>query len=287
MSHRSAPAASVVIPAHNEGSRILDCLRPLSRLSQTLPLEIVVVANGCHDNTAALARSQPGVMVLDLPQPSKTAALNAGDEVATAFPRLYLDADVVVDEEAVRGMVEALSTHLPRLSAPSVRYETQGADLLVRAYFRVFRQLPSAQKSTVGRGVYAVSEAGRTRFGRFPDLLGDDLFVNRLFSPSETVVSQGWSAVRTPRSWRDLLRVRTRLVAGNAELARTRHGEVGALAEAHDFSRSTSGTLRALLALVSRRPHELPAALVYAGINTLARSNPRPSSRWQRDESSR
>lgn len=287
MSQHREPVASVVIPAHNEERRILACLRPLVALSRSLPLQIVVVANGCHDDTVALASTEPDVRVLDLPQPGKTPALNAGDEAATAFPRIYLDADVVLEEEALRSMIAALSTDLPRLSAPSVRYDTTGADVVVRAYFRIFRQLPSARTSTVGRGVYALSEAGRARFGRFPDLLGDDLFVNRLFAPRETVVSAGTSTVSTPRRWRDLLRVRTRLAAGNAELARTTQGEVGTLAQSHDFSSTTSDTLRALLTLVARHPHELPPAIVYVGINTLARSRRQPTGRWHRDDSSR
>lgn len=287
MSQRRDPVASVVIPAHNEGRRILACLRPLVALSRSLPLQIVVVANGCHDDTVAQASTEPDVLVLDLPQPGKAAALNAGDEAATAFPRIYLDADVVLEEEALRSMISALSTDLPRLSAPSVQYDTTGADVFVRAYFHIFRQLPSARRSTVGRGVYALSEAGRAKFGSFPDLLGDDLFVNRLFSPHERVVSAGTSTVRTPRRWRDLVRVRTRLAAGNAELAGTTRGEVGTLGQSHDFSRTTSDTLRALLALVARHPHELPSAIVYVGINTLARSRRQPTGRWHRDESSR
>lgn len=284
-----APAASVVIPAHNEASGILDCLRPLVALRDSLPLEIVVAANGCDDDTVPLARTQPGVRVLDLPTPSKVAALNAADEVATAFPRIYLDADVQLDEPALRGIVTALTTDQPRLAAPSVRYDTEGADPLVRRYYRVFAELPSATSTTVGRGVYAVSGAGRARFTRFPDLQGDDLFVNRLFSREETVVTPGVSTVRTPRRWPDLLRVRTRLAAGNAELARKADGEVGALAQTHDFSRTTGGTLRALVGLVVRRPGQLPAAAVYLGVNSLARvrTRTRQGKGWHRDESTR
>lgn len=281
------PAASVVVPAHNEASSILSCLRPLVALSDSLPLQVVVAANGCTDDTVALARTQPGVAVLDLPTPSKVAALNAADDVASAFPRLYLDADVVLDPAAVRGMVSALTTDQPRLAAPSVRYDTDGADPVVRRYYRIFAQLPSATSSTVGRGVYALSEAGRARFDRFPDVQGDDLFVNRLFAPQERVVVQGWSVVRTPRRWRDLLRVRTRLAAGNAELARARTGEVGELSGSHDFSRSTGSTLRALTGLVARRPWQLPSAAVYLGINAAARVRPRQEARWHRDDSSR
>lgn len=287
MPEHGSPAASVVIPAHNEASGILDCLRPLVALGPSLPLEIVVAANGCDDDTVALARTQPGVRVLDLPEPSKVAALNAADEVATVFPRIYLDADVQLDEPALRGIVSALTTDEPRLAAPSVHYDTRGADPVVARYYRVFVELPSARSSTVGRGVYAVSEAGRARFTRFPDLQGDDLFVNRLFSPEERVVTPGFSTVRTPRLWRDLLRVRTRLAAGNAELARAREGEVGALSQTHDFSRTAGATLRALATLVARRPRLLPAAAVYIGVNTLARTSRGRGTGWHRDESSR
>ncbi|WP_131106033.1 glycosyltransferase [Ornithinimicrobium sufpigmenti] len=283
----STPRASVVIPAHNEGRHIRGCLHPLLTLSSSLPLEIIVVANGCQDDTVAVARQVPGVHVLDLPEPGKTGALNAGDEAATTFPRIYLDADVELDQQALRSMIAALDTDQPRLAAPSVRYDTQGADLWVRAYYRVFRQLPSARETTVGRGVYAVSKAGRARFQQFPDVLGDDLFVNRLFTSEERVVCEGWSTVRTPRRWRDLVRVRARLAAGNAQLARTNPEEVGALAQSQDFSRTTSSTLRALLRLVASRPQELPSAAVYVGITTLARSNRRMTGRWHRDESSR
>src|SRR5690349_20226188 len=87
--------ASIVIPAHNEAS-------VLGRLLATLPadvdgrrLEVIVACNGCTDNTAAIAREW-GATVVDVTTASKIAALNAADEVAVTFPRLYVDADVVL-----------------------------------------------------------------------------------------------------------------------------------------------------------------------------------------------
>ncbi len=282
----TVPVASVVIPAHNEARSILRCLEPVLAVGRSLPLEVVVAANGCRDETVALATAQPGVTVLDLPVASKVAALNAADDVASAFPRVYLDADVRIDEEALRHMIEALQTELPRLAAPSVRYDTAGADRAVRRFYEVFTSLPSARSTTVGRGVYALSEAGRARFGRFPDVQGDDLFVNRLFTAEETIVSPGAITVRTPRRWRDLVRVRARLAAGNAELAAAGSERGGDLPGDADFSRTTGRTVRALARHLGSHPRHVVSVLVYVGITVLARTR-RTGGGWQRDESTR
>lgn len=280
------PVASVVIPAHNEASNILTCLRTVTEFGQTVPLEVIVAANGCTDRTVELARSLSGVRVLDLPVASKVQTLNAADQIATCFPRIYLDADVQLDQEALRCLIETLTTDRPRLAVPSVRYDLGAADCLVRRFYQIFQQLPAAQKGTTGRGVYAVSGAGRARFGRFPNVLGDDLFVNRLFSTDETVVCRGLSVVRTPATWRDLVRIRSRLAAGNAELAAATEDEMTAAAPDHDFSRTTSATVVALFTLIGRRPHQLPSVLVYAVLTGLARMRGEPRG-WERDQSTR
>ena len=88
--------ASVVIAAHNEAAVIDRCLDALLADAAPGELDVTVVANGCTDDTAAVAGTRAGVRVVDLPEPGKVAALNAGDAVAVGFPRLYLDADVVL-----------------------------------------------------------------------------------------------------------------------------------------------------------------------------------------------
>ena len=92
-----APRASVIIPAHDEGGVIDRCLEALDEDARAGRLEVVVAANGCTDDTVERARRHTGVQVLDLPAPSKVQAINAADAVATAFPRIYLDADIVLD----------------------------------------------------------------------------------------------------------------------------------------------------------------------------------------------
>ena len=71
-------------------------LAPLAPLAAARQLEIIVACNGCTDETARIARGFDGVTVLELEQPSKAAALNAGDAAASHWPRLYVDADVQI-----------------------------------------------------------------------------------------------------------------------------------------------------------------------------------------------
>lgn len=69
---------SIVIPAHNEGQvigRLLDSLLAGPAEDET---DIVVVCNGCTDDTAQIAAARgPRVRVVDIPTPSKHAALRA------------------------------------------------------------------------------------------------------------------------------------------------------------------------------------------------------------------
>ncbi len=91
------PVGSVLIPAHNEAAVIVRCLDALFDGVEPGRLEVVVACNGCTDDTARLARSAGhAVSVVELPQASKAGALRAGEQMLTVFPRLYLDADIVL-----------------------------------------------------------------------------------------------------------------------------------------------------------------------------------------------
>lgn len=289
MAERGTPVASVIIPAYNEERNIGRCLAALQPSMHTLGLEVVVAANGCSDRTVAVAQEYPGVRVLDLAEPSKVAALNAADALASAFPRLYLDADVVLDEAAVRSLVRLLSTEQVRLAAPAVRFETRESDAVVRAFYRAFERMPATTGAVVGRGVYGLSRAARARFGVFPDLVGDDLFVTRLFSAEETVVADGTSTVWPPRTWRDLVKVRTRVARGNSELASARTATTHGPAGGHDFSPTTGRSLAAIGRLALTQPSLWPGVAAYAAVTLTARTRAvrtEPRS-WQRDASTR
>ena len=201
---------SVVIPAHNEATVIAGTLRRLIDTDPEGRLQLVVAANGCTDETAAVAAAvSPRVRVIEVTEASKIAALNAGDDVATAFPRAYLDADVWVSAEALLAVADALIDSTALAGAPRLEVDTTGASLLVRWRSRIWALSDYRNAAMIGSGVYILTEDGRSRFGRFPDVIADDRYVLRLFAREVrmTVVDQVFT-VPAPRTLRAFTRRR-------------------------------------------------------------------------------
>ena len=86
---------TVVIPAHDEESIIRRALLTI-RDGAGGDIEVLVVANGCSDGTAARSREVDGVQVIEICEASKIAALNAGSHAASGSPIAFVDADVSV-----------------------------------------------------------------------------------------------------------------------------------------------------------------------------------------------
>jgi glycosyltransferase involved in cell wall biosynthesis len=281
------PLGSVVIPAHNEQPVIAQCLAPLAEASADGRLETVVVCNGCTDATAEVARTFPGVTVVELPVGSKPAALRAGERAVRAFPRIYLDADVVLPLQSALAVLARLAWSTvepiahPLAGRPPVRYDPSDSPLLVRRYYRARAQIPAVLGSLWGAGVYALSAAGRARFDEFPDLVADDLWVDQLFQPHEVeIVDCPPVTVTAPRHTRDLLAVLRRTYRGKSE-----HRTVNA-----DTARETAGdTARDVVRLARSGPGGLVDAATYTGLVVTARLAHRLSrgDAWERDESSR
>jgi N-acetylglucosaminyldiphosphoundecaprenol N-acetyl-beta-D-mannosaminyltransferase len=275
---------SLVVPAHDEGAVLAERLGGLLTALDPGEVEVVVVVNGSTDDTADVARALPGTRVVELTEASKTAALNAGDRETDVFPRIYLDADVRLGADVLRRLAAALDTPRAVVAAPSVVFDTSGSSWPVRAFYRVFQELPYSRAGLIGLGVYGFSASGRRRFGDFPDVVADDLYVQRRFDTADRITVEGTFQVVAPRRVQDLLSVRTRVARGNEELGR-RAGELGL-----DAPSSTTGTLRALATLVARRPALLPAAVCYVLVTALARSRAARAGTavtWERDSSSR
>ncbi len=281
----ATPRFSVVIAAHNEAPVIGRTLRTLLAGAEPGSLDITVVANGCTDQTARVAAAVPGVRVVELAAASKPAALNAGDRAAIGFPRVYLDADIQITAADLGRVVAALDSYAA--AVPARRLELAGRPLAVRGYYAIHARLPVFATGLFGRGVIAVSEAGRARFGKFPDVVADDLFLDAQFADSEKrVVSEVSSVVATPRRTRDLVRRLARVRAGNAAL---RARAASAPATSGPAPRAAA-RLSWLRDVVLPRPWLAPAAVCYVAITLTAALLARRYRRapaWGRDESTR
>ncbi|WP_291079818.1 glycosyltransferase [Dietzia sp. UBA5065] len=267
-------AASVVIPAHNEATVLARTLDPLAHAAERGALDVVVVANGCTDSTARVARSFPGVRVLELADGNKAAALDAGLRAASCVPCLFLDADIVLTEKSVLDVVGELGEPGVLAARPDRVFDASASTFLVRRYYRCRSRVPMLNASLWGAGVYALGGAGLDRIGSFPDVAADDLWLDLQFSPAECrVVPTDPAIVTTPVGVADLTHTLKRIYRTNRALS----DEGGAPSTAMAVLRTVRGPVSAL------------DALVYLSIAALARLRLGldPAERWERDESSR
>jgi len=280
---------TVIVPAHDEAvvlGRLLRALTDSANDDAADPgdLDIVVVANGCTDETAAVATAVPGVRVVQTPVAGKTLALRLGDEVSRGFPRVYIDADVEISRAGVLAVAAALDEPGVLVAAPRRVLARAGVPLLVRWYYDVWERLPGVRDGVFGRGVIALSPAGHARVRALPDVMADDLAVSSAFRPAERrVVDDAVSVVRPPRTWADLLRRRVRAATSTHEL----------YSSVQDAATDSRTTRKDLLTLALRDPRLTAKLPVFLAVGMLARARAAQAlaagdyTTWLRDESSR
>lgn len=279
---RSGPQrGAVIVPANNEATVIKRTLAPLSRAAVDGYVELIVVCNACTDNTAEVARSVPGVTVLELEQASKPAALNAGDVAATLWPRLYLDADIQISAASTLAVLDRLAAGDILVARPEYRHDTHGASALVRSYYRARNRARQHPPVMVGAGAYGLNEAGHARVGVFPAIISDDQYVDTRFDADEKAeVATDPAVVRTPTDVKNLLAISRRAKRGNAELLASEHALNGRV---RDTGLATALSVVATI----RGPRSAVDAAVYLGMALAGRVPYRSSRAWERDDSSR
>jgi hypothetical protein len=244
-----------------------------------------VACNGCTDDTAAIARaSGHPVRVLDLEEAGKPAALRAGEHaLGDVFPRLYLDADVIITGTVATAVLGRLATDGAVAARPPFRYDTSHSSALVRRYYRARAAVPAVMGSIWGAGVYGLSAAGRARFGEYPDVVAEDLFVDQHMGAGDVaIVGDDAVIVVAPARYGDLLRFMRRSYRGAA-------GDTSVAAYDDGSRPGTSSTLRDVVRLGRRGPAGVLDALTYAFVAVTARAYVAfgRSTRWERDDSSR
>lgn len=292
--------ASVVIPAHNEEAVIERLLRALSCGVAPGSIEIVVVANGCTDATAEVAMAAAAtlpieaaacVRVISIPDASKHEALKAGDDVASVYPRLWVDADIVLSGKDVVALCRALTAPGVCAAGPYRVVDLEGRPWIVRSFYDIWTRLPAVRAGLFGRGVIAMTATGHARVSVLPPVMGDDLAASIAFAPIERlVVEQARVVVNAPRTVGDLLRRRVRTTTSTADVRR----KIPALTWPHATEWTDTGTdLSDLRDIIRAEPRLVPKVVVFLFIAGVAR---RCSARavqkgdfttWLRDESSR
>jgi hypothetical protein len=287
---------SIVIPAHNEATVIGRLLGQLVSRGNPGEFDVIVVANGCTDETAEVATAfGSGVRVLSIPVASKHAALVAGDAAASDFPRIYLDADVELGSGDVRALADALRITGALAAAPRRELALAGRTWLVRWYYDVWTRLPEVRHGLFGRGVIGVSELGHKRIAELPPVLADDLAASLAFAPQERIIVQAASVlVHPPRTFGDLLRRRVRAAVSVAQIENIQAAQGSLTVEAAPEPDGAGRTRPTdLLTIARENPGMPPRVALFLMIAVLARLRARRAVRrgdystWLRDESSR
>jgi glycosyltransferase involved in cell wall biosynthesis len=219
---------SVLLPAHDESAYLPGCLDALlgSRIDGLEP-EVIVIANGCRDDTADIARNYGAqaqasgwrLQVIERVEGDKLKALNAGEAEAKGDALIYLDADVRVSPELIAQLAGALSGDRPAFAGGTPRV-VSGASRVTHRYGAFWQTVPFLRDGVPGFGIFAMNRAGRARWDAWPDIISDDTFARLNFRPDErkrVPATYDWPMVE---GFAPLVRVRRRQDAGVAEIGR-------------------------------------------------------------------
>lgn len=167
------PELSILIAARNEEVLLPGCLASIAAQDAGAGrVEAVVIANGCTDRTAALARewaaAHPEIpcTVLELPEGNISGALNAGAAAARGGTVAIVDADSRMEPHLGRRILERVAEGWP---AGTIRIKADSDDRLDRAYFDLIEK--GKKRGSLGMMFYADRDALIAAGGFDPRLL--------------------------------------------------------------------------------------------------------------------
>jgi len=278
---------SIIIPAHNEEKMIGDCLEQLLKPSGMLNLEIIVICNGCDDNTVSIvntfSKNRDEVLCIETEVASKTNALNLGDNVALYFPRIYLDADIKISIDDILKVALVMGEGA-LAAAPKMQMDLTESSWAVKSYYDIWCDLPYCREGMIGAGVYVLSKKGRGCFAEFPDMIADDRYIRALFNSEQRIlVPSAISIVRAPASLCGLIKIKTRSRLGGYEFECRFPELIG------NETKQYSSAIKNLIFRINL----WPKLFIYLSVNIFTRIRARIQSKtigfshWERDESSR
>lgn len=203
LSSEVAPTLSVLAPAYNEAATVVESVRALLTL-QYPSLEVVLVNDGSTDDTVGVlrreydltavhpvfrrrlatqpirriyrSRTHPGLVVVDKGNGGKADALNAGLNVAVGELACAIDADTIVESDALLRMVRPFLTSDDVVGAGGTIRVANGSVV------RGGRVVQARAPTNLLAGVQAVEYLRAFLFGRLGwNLLGGNLIVSGAF----------------------------------------------------------------------------------------------------------
>jgi glycosyltransferase involved in cell wall biosynthesis len=221
---------SFVIPAHNEEALIGRTLAALHQAAGAVggPYEVIVANDGSTDRTGEIAREQRA-KVLDINHRQIARARNAGAAAATGDIVIFVDADTMVTEQALRGALRELRGGAVGGGA-CVRFDEGPLPLYARIMERLLPPFLRMLKLAPGCFVFC-TQAAYLAAGGFDEALyvaEEVSFAQRLKSQGRFVILREF-VITSARKLRalsalQLLWIGVRLALGGGKSLRKREG---------------------------------------------------------------
>lgn len=104
------PSISVIIPSYNEKENIANCLTSI--INSNYPrdkIELIVVDDGSIDNTIQIVEEYRNVKIIKQKHLGKSEALNKGIKNSTHDFVLTVDADIILEKDALKEIIKPFS----------------------------------------------------------------------------------------------------------------------------------------------------------------------------------
>lgn len=251
--------ATIIVPVHNEALVLAGTLDHLLTLVDESGadaavsgrrMRIIVVCNGCTDQSATLARQvDPRIEVIELAEASKPSALNRANRLADGH-RLFIDADVRLSPTALTDVLDLLDRDDVDAAAPRAVLAAARPSRPTRWYLDVWRRAPYWNSNLIGAGFYAIAEEAAERLGDFPPIIADDLFVLSAIAADRRAVASSTFTHTVPDTLRAIHRQEIRRMAGQdqfAEWSRARGLRSDAVVGDRRWLRTLAGEPRSVL----------------------------------------
>lgn len=209
---------TIIIAAYNEENCIGELLSNLGHGKSNL-FQIVVICNGCTDNTENIIREKfPNVYLGIAQTASKSLAIRTAESLNIGFPRLYLDADIALNQQQAETLFKKVQNDdRIGLFVPSSITDTKSSSYFVDQYYQAWYSTGFVKNKGFGCGCYIINEPSRQTFNLWPELISDDGFLREVFNDI-IILKQVCVTVAAPKTLFSLLKIKTRSKYGNIEL---------------------------------------------------------------------
>lgn len=178
------PSASMVIPAYNEGPRLIDKLENIRQLDYPSDrLEIVFVSDGSTDETnLLLAQAAPAIKTVQLSTRSgKALALNRGVAEASHEILVFSDAATLLEPDAIRKLVRHFAQPAVGVVCGSLRFRATAESRQTEGVYWAYESILRLMEARLGATLTASGALYALRRVCYPalsaDMLVEDLLI--------------------------------------------------------------------------------------------------------------